>query len=208
MKINYKLFSKHAERMVKGMDAKRQASRPVLSGINHDDAGTVTVTDSHRLYQARNVNAPRNTILHAVSGDEIDGAYPEVSQIIPGMDSWKAKLFIPDVKQFRDVLKAMLAVELAYGYKKDQALAELIDNQVAARGTENSTFSYELVSLGEHKADKMCFNLKYLYEAIDMFHEMNVTSAEFRSYGGTRPFTLAPDNNDDIIVVILPIRTY
>src|SRR5690625_353191 len=116
MKINYKQFTKHAEKVAKAVSEQR----PILKGIHHDDKGTITVTDSHRLYQAKNVNAPKNAVLCAISGDELDGTYPNTDRLIPNIDDADSVLVIDDVKQTLAVLKAMLAAGRAGGGKKDE----------------------------------------------------------------------------------------
>ena len=129
MNINYKIFLKHAEKVAK----TAHESRPILKGIHHDDKGTVTVTDSHRLYQAYNLNAPKSAVLHAITGEDIteNGAYPNVSRLVPETDLEEGiRLTITDMKKFISLLKAMQTVAQAEGYKKDEALIKLTKNGI------------------------------------------------------------------------------
>src|SRR5690625_5012844 len=126
MKVNYKKFSKHAEKMIKAAKLK---SRPVLNGINHDKDGNLTVTDSHRLYHATNVNAPKDVILHAITGEEIDaGTYPDTERLIPLKDDASHVITFNDIKTFIKLMKSMQQAGMIDGAKKNEVHSSLINN--------------------------------------------------------------------------------
>lgn len=202
MKINYKVFSKHAEKVAKGVGE----SRPILKGIHHDDKGTLTVTDSFRLYQAYNVNAPRDVVLDAVTGEEIDaGNYPEVGKLIPEPTNATAQLSAENASELRGVLKAMVQTAKALGYKGD-GMHAIIEGDALKLCNENGvTFEYKFD--GELIEDmRIKFRLQYFLDAIEMLDDMKAQGITIRFYGNQRPFTIMPKESSDVVALILPIR--
>lgn len=211
MKVNYKKFSKHAEKMVKA--AKHLEARPILQGINHDAEGNLAVTDSHRLYYAKNVNAPKDVTLHAITGEEIDaGTYPEVTKLLPDQEP-KHTYFIGDVPETIKIIKAMIQAGVATGERKNEIQARFNGDElklVTPKDYEHIFFSYALKSANEQTKEdgEANFNLSYFLDAIEMFHDMGVDFIRVDMHGNYRPFHLKPAEGDDIQAIILPIRRY
>lgn len=217
MKINYKLFTKHAEKVTKNSPEHR----PVLKGVNHDDKGTLTVTDSFRMYQAKGVNAPTNAVINPTTGEEIDkGTYPDVSRLIPE-HAPKFKLNIEDVSKFAKVLKAMMAAARVDGTKKEDAIVEITDGilklsrpKSQGPGTNRVvTFEYEPDSKTELEAttnevETVNLSLHFILEAVEMFDDMNAGGINLNVYATNRPMTITPDSNDRLLALVLPIRRY
>lgn len=209
IKVNYRKFTKHAEKVAKG---KHLTSRPILQGIHHDEDGNLTVTDSHRLYYAKNVNAPRNVTLHAVTGEELDlGTYPDATRIIPDISSARDTLTIPDAKQAVAVLKAMQAAGVASGIKKDEVRLDITPGEHASSlslCSEAVTFEYEVTSATRSAEARPCLSVAYMLEAIDMMADLGATSLDVHLYSSERPIfiTVTGDKDASLSAVILPIR--
>ena len=210
-KVNYRKFTKHAEKVAKG---KHLSARPILQGIHHDEDGNLAVTDSHRLYYAKNVNAPRNVILHAVTGEEIDlGNYPDVSRIIPDIESAIDVLTITDAKQAVAVLKAMQAAGVATGTKKDEVRLDISTGEGDGTASlslcsDAVTFDYEVINAGTPSCASPRLSVAYMLEAIDMMSDMGAKSLDVRLYGTNRPILITESGDMDatLSAVILPLR--
>lgn len=205
-KVNYKKFTKHAEKVTKGVPIER----PVLKGINHDDKGTLVVTDAHRAYRARNVNAPRNVILDAVTGDEIDGNFPDMERIFPDSEA-PTLLSVDNASVFAKVLKAMTAAACVDGGKKGNAKVELTSEMVALwEGHTNTVsgieFSYELNLEREGDKVSVVLSLQYLLDVVEMLDDMGASKIEIGIHAHNRPVTIRPTDSDNIEAIILPIR--
>ena len=83
MKIPYITFMKHAELVTR----KASDARPILKGVYHAEDGSAVVTDSHRLYLARNVQERKdNSVINPKTGETIDGTYPNIERVLPTDD--------------------------------------------------------------------------------------------------------------------------
>src|SRR5699024_3727547 len=106
MTINYKKFMKHAEILVKG--TKHLGSRPILEGVWHSEKGDkLAVTDSHYGYFAKNANAPKDTVIHAVTGEKIEGKYPDFERLLRSVHDSEQTLVIESVTRLIEVIQAM-----------------------------------------------------------------------------------------------------
>lgn len=199
--VNYKKFIKHAEKVAKTVPK----SRPILKGVEHREDGTLTVTDSYRLYRAYNVNAPRNVVLDAVSGEELNGgSYPEVDRVIPDINSSRAVLK-GNTPQILGIIKAMIQAGRAEaeGKKKEDILAIVGDKKLSLMSEAGTTFSYPLEG-GGGNGPEVCVRLVYLLEAIEMLHDMKFPYLSVHLYDKNQPIIVKPDRTSDIIALILP----
>jgi len=203
MKINYKVFSKHAEKVAKNVTE----ARPVLKGVHHAENGTLTVTDTFRLYQARNVNAPKGVLLDAVTGDELTevGNYPDTSNMFSDPQATDVELTITNVTQAKEVVKAMIMVGKVGGNKKERVAMRLVGKTAQLEGDPRVAVTYEM----EGEADpnvNMHFSANFLLEALEMLSDMKAEQVILHWHGNQRPFTLSPGGTDDIRVLLLPWR--
>lgn len=206
LKVNYKVFSKHAEKVAKGVSG----ARPVLKGINHDEHGTLTVTDSHRLYRAYNVNAPKNVILDAVTGEEMDnvGTYPDVDRLIPDAMDAVATFKAHDVSELLKTLKAMQAAGMVDGTKRKDVMAAIIGDKLTLE-SEIIAMTYQLKSDDNVNGIDALINTTFLIDAIDMLNDMKAQGVRVHYYGDVKPVLITPDNDDKTIdIIVLPIRRH
>lgn len=213
MNINYKVFLKHAEKVAK----TAQEGRHMLKGIHHDDKGTVTVTDSHRLYQAYNLNAPKNAVLHAITGEDIteNGAYPNVSRLVPETDPEEGiRLTITDMKKFISLLKAMQTVAQAEGHKKDEALIQLTKDGISLYFSEEDkkdryTFEYkpDFTRILSETTVKIVIGTQLLIELAEFFKDIKAKEMNIFMKSDHQPLYIRPET-DEVKAIIAPIRTY
>lgn len=218
LKINYKKFMKHAEKVAK---AKHLTARPVLQGIHHDDKGTLTVTDSHRLLQVRNVNAPKNAVLHAVTGEPIDGNYPNVSRLIPNLGDEKAAMELSGLKALIKLFKAYQTAATYSGAKKDDVGIRAKDSQlkmdILRQGSSDyqlggAAMTYQADSISVEGEIQASFNAGYFIEALEFMEDLGADSVEIHFHGNNRPFIVYPKIGgkleEDALALILPVREY
>ncbi|WP_276914075.1 hypothetical protein [Aneurinibacillus aneurinilyticus] len=113
MVVPYLTFNKHAGVIVKKMGN----SRPILCGVHHAENGDLYVTDSHRLYVAKNAQERKDgATINPITGEVIDGQYPDVSRVIP--ERFKAEYMIERPKITLEALQIAGLYDIAYEKRK------------------------------------------------------------------------------------------
>lgn len=212
MRVNYKNFMKHAEKVTKGVGA----SRPILEGVEHKDDGTLTVTDSHRLYRAYNVNAPSNAVINPTTGEEIDaGTYPDTDRIIPDFNNAGRTYGVRDHKTVIATLKAMKQVAVAEGIKYENARIKIRNGhmELAMDASKlNIEVSYPLLPFNGTEEIEVLVSLKYMLETFEMFQD--IATKQFTGYTYIdlthkhKPIGLRLEGCEDLTAIILPCREY
>lgn len=205
----YKDFMKHAKVLTDNAKITN-AHRKVLTGVLHQENGTLTVTDSHRLYQALNVDGVNEDVVKTVSGRVIDEKYPDVSRLIPDTNDANSTARF-NVKELHDAVDhiynvAKLADEtVTMGVERDHVYASA---QVIEPGklTTEMRASYD-VQLPLEEGNRFRVNAKYLLDALKMFKAEKEEEVTLYFYGKQRHFTIRNDKAD-LIALILPLRTY
>jgi DNA polymerase III sliding clamp (beta) subunit (PCNA family) len=203
MTIPYVTFIKHAEKITKSASA----SRPILKGVHHAKGGTLMVTDSRRLYQAKNAHSNQlDEVVDPKTGRSIDGNYPDVSRLIPGKNDAKFTVRIA-VKESVDAFAALLKSNYVAGKYKAVTKAHVNDNGEIAFTVENQymTSSYTVGSI-DGEPGELAFDTSFMVDALNLFKAVGATELEFRYYGKLRPFTLTSGLDDELLALLLPIR--
>lgn len=206
LKVNYKQFMKHAEKVAKSSSK----GRPIMQGVEHTEDGTLTVTDGHRLHQAYNVNAPKGVIINAITGDEIEsGTYPEVTKLLPNEDDAQ-EVYTIDNKLMLKVLKAMLPAGRIDGTKGADVQASIKNGMLTLEGMDGLNFNYKIDSLINNSDDgagiDILLDINFLIETVEMYDDMKAENIEIRLYGNIKPLTIKPAGSNEIISLILPMR--
>lgn len=203
MTIPYITFIKHAEKITK----TASASRAVLKGVHHAKGGSLVVTDSHRLYLAKNAHSNElDEIVDPKTGRAIDGNYPDVSRLIPEKHDAKFTVRIP-VKESVDAFAALLKSNHVAGKYKAVTKALVSDNHeiVFTAANQYMTSSYTVGTVyGE--LGELAFDTSFMVDALNLFKAVGATELEFRYYGKLRPFTLTSGLDDELLALLLPIR--
>lgn len=206
MRINYKMFMKHAEKMVKGS----KINRPVLEGIHHDDQGTVTVTDSFRLYKAYDLKAPTNTVIHAITGDDITesvGNYPNTDRLVPDKDDAKLVAYTDKPKQLLATLKAMKSIATSFGYKKNQADVKLVNEVIEFHAKDKPVdVSFKLEGVPTDEDITSLFDLDFMIEAMDFIDDTKANKVYIHVFDGTKPILISTHTENKKGLDILVMR--
>ncbi|WP_340043271.1 hypothetical protein [Bacillus velezensis] len=204
MKIPYIMFMKHAEKITKNAPS----GRPVLKGVHHTEDGNLVVTDSHRLYLAKNsVHGSESTVLDPKTGDQIDGNYPTVDQLIPSVDTAVAEILF-DTKDLLSGMNALLKCNQVDSGGKAFVKLTATSGSLPTLSIKNSHMFSQFTG-GQFNGDegvKLIFDTHYFVDALSLFKACNTAKIILRYYGPLRPFTITPEDSQDLVVVILPIR--
>ncbi|WP_077329835.1 DNA polymerase III subunit beta [Virgibacillus siamensis] len=155
----------------------------------------ISVTNNQILFQTKHLNFLSRLL---------DGNYPETSRLIP--DQSKTTIHVKTKELIHTIDRASLlakedrnnVVRLA---TKGTSLLEITSNspEVGQVAEEISVQSVE----GEEL--KISFSSKYMLDALKAI-EYDDVKIEFT--GAMRPFIIKPENDDSVLQLILPVRTY
>lgn len=204
MVIPYVTFMKHAEKVSKSAPV----GRPILKGVYHKSDGSLTITDSHRLYFAKNAHSNEvESVVNPKTGKAIEeGTYPETSRLLPLKSDAKFTARL-SVKEASDAFAALQKVGDING--KGNAIIDVKpnDDRELIFSVNNSVMSaeYKAGNIIDGNLDKLTFNASYMNDALSMFKAVGVSDIEFRYYGAMRPFTISTEG-DDLLALLLPIR--
>ncbi|NYV67602.1 hypothetical protein HYI36_20190 [Bacillus sp. Gen3] len=204
MAIPYVTFMKHAEKVTK----TASASRPILKGVFHSDDGSLIVTDSHRIYFAKNAHTNgAESVIDPKTGANIDGNYPDCSRLIPDKSNVKYSVKVP-VKESLDAFTALLKASQINGKGSELVFTEEAEYGTMKFSVDNSPMeaSYNAGRVNG-SFEKVTFNLTFIVDALKLLKDVGAIDTEIRFYGAFRPFTLTTGSDDEILALLLPIRT-
>lgn len=202
MPITYEMFMKHAEKVTNNAPEVR----PILSGVKHLENGDLAVTDSHRLYVAKNIHSREDGAVLTPKGKTVDGNYPDVSRLIP--DSAYAKQSI----QF-DVQELLLVADMI------ASIGALAEKEAMSDKAPGMDFKDGVISYYNYQCKikysvtpvqfevPILANAFYLLDAMKLFKAIGCQTVTMNFFGSSRPFTFS-NEGEDLLILILPIRKY
>jgi DNA polymerase III sliding clamp (beta) subunit (PCNA family) len=197
MPVSYEVFMKHAEKVTKNAPEVR----PVLKGVKHLENGDAVVTDSHRLYVAQNIHTRVDGLVLTPTGKKIDDAFPDLSRLIPDPFSANQKIQL----EVSELLKAADMIA---------SVGTVIDGKGGALEFKEDVIQYlspfvkvKYSFYPNRFEEPICANANYLLDAMKLFNAVGCKAVTLNFYGRLRPFTLV-NEDEDLIVLILPIRKY
>lgn len=156
---------------------------------------TISVTENQILFQTKH--------LYFLSR-LLDGNYPETSRLIP--DQSKTTVLTKTKELLQAIDRASL---LAKENRNNVVKLETRANHqlVISSNTPEVGQVIEEVTTEEITGDelKISFSAKYMMDALKIIQEEYVT---IKFTGAMRPFIIQPNENDQILQLILPVRTY
>lgn len=161
----------------------------------NDESTSVSVTENQILFQTKN--------LYFLSR-LLDGNYPETSRLIP--DQSKTTILTKTKELLNAIDRASL---LARENKNNVVKLETKPNnrlEISGHTPEVGQVIEEVNSESVEGEDlKISFSAKYMLDALKIIESENV-KIEFT--GAMRPFIIKPENDEDILQLILPVRTF
>ncbi|WP_152657452.1 DNA polymerase III subunit beta [Oceanobacillus sp. CFH 90083] len=168
-----------------------------LYKILNDSEETVeiSVTNNQILFRTKHLNFLSRLL---------DGNYPETSRLIP--DHSKTTIQIKTTPLLRSIERAsLLAKEERNNVVKftsnDDTLIQISSNSPEIGNVEEEVTADQI----EGESLKISFSSKYMIDALKAI-EYDEVLIEFT--GAMRPFIIRPVENDSILQLILPVRTY
>ncbi|MEK4311751.1 hypothetical protein [Bacillus sp. FSL P2-0092] len=205
MKLSYITFMKHAEKITK----KASTGRPVLKGVFHSETGDLAVTDSHRLYTAKNIiRKSDEEIVDPTTGDLIEGKYPDLKRLIPDESSSTAQLLL-DTDVLLTGLNALLKCNQV---SKDErpfiTLSADPENKSPKISSKNAFIEAQFTvgQFREYREISLSADTQYIIDAISLFKAAKVNRVVLRYFGNLHPFTITPENSSDLLALIMPIK--
>ncbi|APC46688.1 DNA polymerase III subunit beta [Virgibacillus halodenitrificans] len=155
----------------------------------------ISVTNNQILFRAKNLNFLSRLL---------DGNYPETSRLIP--EQSKTVLYAKTKELLNTIDRAsLLAKEERNNVVRLNTQGDNVIN-ITGNSPEVGTVSEEIVVQSmEGEELKISFSSKYMIDALKAI-EYEEVKVEFT--GAMRPFIIRPANEDPILQLILPVRTF
>ncbi|HIV81332.1 MAG TPA: DNA polymerase III subunit beta [Candidatus Salinicoccus merdavium] len=133
----------------------------------------------------------------------LEGNYPDTSRLFP--ENFETKVTVNNAEFYHAIDRvSLLAREGGNNVIRMSVNSDSIE--LSSNSPEVGTVN-EDINTGEIEGEglKISFNSKYMMDALKAINNEDVT-IEF--YGTMRPFTLKSSESDEVVQLILPIRTY
>lgn len=197
--LDYETFMKHAAKVCESGHLSENVERyKILKGVKHLENGDAVATDSHRLYLGRGIHNRTDGAVITPKGKILDGSYPDVSRLI-NLGDPKQKVQL-SVKDMLEAAGAIHSVGKLIDSDKNVRL-KLIDNSI--RYTSPIVNYYREFSVTFEIP--LFLNARYLLEAMKLLKATGCERVTVNFYSSMRPVTFI-NENDDLLIIILPIR--
>lgn len=192
----YKTFMKHAEKLTNSDPAK---VKPALKAVKHFKNGDAAVTDSHRLYYAKEIH-DKGDVLLTPKGKKLDENYPDITRLMPSNDPKQILTLKVD-----ELIKGVDIILAASKYVSESPQMTYEENSLFFEARhEEVKASYDL---SESVETKFISNAAYWMDALKLFKAFKYTEVDFLYYGPVRPFILK-SKDEKLTALILPMRRY
>ncbi|MEK4027440.1 MULTISPECIES: DNA polymerase III subunit beta [Bacillaceae] len=155
----------------------------------------IVITDNQVLFRAKHL---------LFYSRLLEGNYPDTSRLIPTDHKTKLELNTKDFLQAID-RASLLAREGRNNVVKlsmiDEGMIEISSNSPEIGKVTEQVKSREM----EGEEIKISFSAKYMMDALKV---LEGTEINIQFTGAMRPFVIRPENDDSILQLILPVRTY
>lgn len=208
--MNYNLAFKHVEKIAK----KASNSRPVLTGIHHED-NRITATDSHRLLRAKIDKMEFEThIVSTKKGVDAGGSeYPKVDRIITDADDMDLKVVIDQsqISVIKHLLKTAKTLKFDFCvFKLSNGMIKIEVDADKNNDVYNTLKDIELsLNLGELEAQgedtTYTLNIDYLIDLFDFLNDTKKDTMLGLKESVTAPIQFTTADYDYIVV---PIRRH
>lgn len=191
---------KHAEKLTKNAAGLHETKKE-LKGVLHKEDGRLIVTDSHRLYQIKDVYGGEEKLINPINSKVIEEKYPDTDRLLPQNDAqFESLLDVNEYLRAVDIISVVGKItntSSVMRYRED-TLSSHVPGAVSAKYKVPEKLPNETV---------FSSNAAYWLDALKMFKAFKYSEVKFNFYGPMRPFTLiSPD--DKLMALILPVRSY
>ncbi len=190
---------RHAKKITSSAAIK---DREVLKGVKHFEDGSLAVTDSHRLYLMQDVHDLGKSFHTAPAGKKIEGTYPNVERLFPSNPDSSITVDI------NELFKGIDIIHVGAKIVNDDCCMNWNGNELSYYPLDGSLISatYEL-PFEIPTEYTLSSNVKYWFEALQMFRSFRYPEVEINFHGKLRPFTVS-SLDGKLTALLLPIRRY
>src|SRR5699024_9010957 len=194
----YETFMRHAKKITDSKIIQRE----VLKGVKHFEDGSLAVTDSHRLYLLKDAHGLGKDTLLSPAGKKIEGAYPNIERLLPTNPGSSITVDVNELFKGIDIIHVGAKIidgDYCMNWKgKELSYYPLDENLVSA------TYELPFELPTEYTLSS---NVKYWFEALQLFKAFRYPEVEINFHGKLRPFTVS-SLDGKLTALILPIRRY
>ncbi|MBD7939575.1 MULTISPECIES: DNA polymerase III subunit beta [Cytobacillus] len=162
---------------------------------DHNDTIQIVITENQVLFKAKNL---------LFFSRLLEGNYPDTSRLIPNES--KTDVVVTTKAFLQAIDRASL---LAREGKNNVVKLSTVDDEVieiSSNSPEIGKVIEELPSISKEGEDlKISFSAKFMMDALKT---LEGTEIKISFTGAMRPFIITPLNDDSILQLILPVRTY
>jgi len=160
--------------------------------INDDEDVLLALNDKKALFVTDNV---------LIQTRLIDGLYPETSRLIPNEFSYEL------VVDARDILNALDRASFIKNDGVSIIRMEMNENEINITSRSNEINSAERLLPITYEGEPLTISFKgnYVYDAIRV---LNAFQVRISFSGNMKPFIIRSTEDDDVLQLVLPIKTY
>lgn len=195
----YKPFIRHAARVIDSITRERGDR---LKSIKHFADGSAVVTDSFRLYLAKDIHEKGKDVLTTKTGsllskEKLD-KYPSIDRLIPDPYNTIKSIHFSTA----ELLQASELLLIASKIGNERSV--FFDGNTLKLKSNDVQASYEF---DQEIGIEIAFSVQFLVDAIKLFRSFRVDEVTFNYHGKLRPFTLI-DSDEKLITLITPMRRF
>ena len=134
----------------------------------------------------------------------IDGNYPDVSRLIPDMDSFKTKIVLPT----QQIIQSLDLVSVASN-NMDHKIVKMVvqeDGMIHLFVKDEVTKAEDTFQSDKFEGEPITLSFSTQY-AIDALKTVDTDTVCMNFQGAMRPFTISPTNDASELQLVLPVRT-
>lgn len=200
----YKKFMQHAKKVT---NTGTTDARPILKGVKHFEDGSLAVTDSHRLYIAKDMHCKDDSVL-SPDGKQIDGDYPEISRLIPTEFKQSLTIGVDEMLRGVDIIYTANKVCNSDRHNMENAFMRWKDNQLSMDEQEILSTVYELPKAYQlTEVEALYSNSRYWVDALKLFKAFKYKEVALNITNAMRPFTIT-SQDDKLTALLMPIRAF
>lgn len=193
MPITYEKFMTHAARLLKTTDADL-SERPVIKGVKHYENGSCAMTDSHRLYVAKDVHQKQDgAAINPSTLKKIEGSYPDIFRLL-------------QIGETKEVYEIDIAELL---YVADVAVTFDENSNVVFRDSILSLHSKQFLEMQFQYSSDVTFiepfavRAQYLLDAMKLLKDAGCKVVKLQFRGAFKPLLMEHDN---VTALLLPVK--
>lgn len=195
----YKTFMSHAKKLTNSPIAKHE--REILQGVKHLENGDLAVTDSHRIYYARDLHSKGECVL-TPTGSKVEGVYPEIHRLFPTNLKDEIKLDLLEMQKAVGIVATVARVSTNQDVDGSPSM-KWEGNTLSSTSTDVSVE----MGIPYQAPEPFSANPLYWLDALQFLRAMKYREGIFRFYGALIPFTISsPDGK--FMALILPLRSH